>query len=60
VAVQSFLERRSGFLDIERVVEATLANLSHSPLDSLDDVRHIDAEARRVARELLARQSDRH
>lgn len=58
VAVQGFLEKRIGFLDIERVVEQTLERLPHSRLDHLDDVRHTDAEARRQAGEILARCSE--
>jgi len=59
VAVQGFLEGRIGFLDIEAVVEATLAKLPHSRLDNLDTVRHIDSEARREARIIMARQSNK-
>ncbi|ACI98616.1 1-deoxy-D-xylulose-5-phosphate reductoisomerase [Rhodospirillum centenum] len=54
VAVQAFLEERIGFLDIERVVEATLASLPHSELNDLDDVRTADADARRFASEMVA------
>ncbi|EWY42143.1 1-deoxy-D-xylulose 5-phosphate reductoisomerase [Skermanella stibiiresistens SB22] len=55
VAVQAFLEKRIGFLDIERVVERTLELLPHSRLDDLDHVRHIDADARREATGMLTR-----
>jgi len=59
VAVQGFLEGRIGFLDIEAVVEETLAKLPHSRLDNLDTVRHIDMEARREAGTIMARRSDK-
>lgn len=49
VAVQAFLDRRIGFLDIERIVEETLTALPHRPLRDLAAVREADAEARRVA-----------
>ena len=49
VAVQAFLDRRIGFLDIERVVEETLAALPHRPLRNLGEVRETDSEARREA-----------
>jgi 1-deoxy-D-xylulose-5-phosphate reductoisomerase len=59
VAVQGFLEGRIGFLDIEAVVEETLAKMPHSRLDNLDTVRHIDMEARREAGTIMARRSDK-
>ncbi|MGF7177079.1 1-deoxy-D-xylulose-5-phosphate reductoisomerase [Azospirillum doebereinerae] len=49
VAVQAFLDRRIGFLDIESVVEGTLTALPHRPLRDLAAVREADAEARRDA-----------
>ncbi len=49
VAVQAFLDRRIGFLDIEKIVEETLAALPHRPLRDLGEVRDTDTEARRVA-----------
>jgi 1-deoxy-D-xylulose-5-phosphate reductoisomerase len=53
VAVQAFLERRLNFLDIARVSEAVLATLTGGPIRSLDEVLGADAEARRLARELI-------
>jgi 1-deoxy-D-xylulose-5-phosphate reductoisomerase len=55
VAVQGFLDGRIGFLDIERIVETTLSALPHAPPGDLDDVRHIDAQARRLASDLSSR-----
>ncbi|CAO3422109.1 1-deoxy-D-xylulose-5-phosphate reductoisomerase [Azospirillum endophyticum] len=49
VAVQAFLDRRIGFLDIERIVEETLTALPHRPLRDLAAVREADADARREA-----------
>ncbi|CAO3420546.1 1-deoxy-D-xylulose-5-phosphate reductoisomerase [Azospirillum doebereinerae] len=49
VAVQAFLDRRIGFLDIESIVEGTLTALPHRPLRDLAAVREADAEARRDA-----------
>lgn len=55
VAVQAFMERRIGFLGIERVVERTLDAVPASGLRDLADVRATDAEARRVAEDAVAR-----
>ena len=49
VAVQAFLTGRIGFLEITAIVERTLADIATHPFASLDDVRALDAEARRVA-----------
>lgn len=49
VAVSAFLDGRIGFLDIERVVERTLAAVPHTAMGSLADVEAADSEARRHA-----------
>ena len=54
VAVQAFLGRRIGFLDIAAVVEETLEALPTVALDGLDAVRGADAEARRTAEARVA------
>ncbi|MGY0712290.1 1-deoxy-D-xylulose-5-phosphate reductoisomerase [Azospirillum argentinense] len=54
VAVQAFLDRQIGFLDIERIVEGVLGTLPHRPLRDLGAVRDTDAEARRVAADRVA------
>jgi 1-deoxy-D-xylulose-5-phosphate reductoisomerase len=59
-AVHAFIEGRIGFLDIVAVVEETLAALPVGPLGSLDDVHHIDREARALAAELAARRARNH
>ena len=54
VAVQAFLARRIGFLDIARVVEATMERTVGGRPASLDDVLELDAAARRSAAALIA------
>ncbi|MGL4963957.1 MAG: 1-deoxy-D-xylulose-5-phosphate reductoisomerase [Inquilinus sp.] len=49
VAVAAFLAGRIGFLDIERIVEATLAMIPAQAVATLDEVFAIDAAARRHA-----------
>src|SRR5204863_4102624 len=53
VAVEAFLQRKIGFLDIARACEATMRCVSATPLSSLGDALGADREARAVARELL-------
>jgi 1-deoxy-D-xylulose-5-phosphate reductoisomerase len=49
VAVELFLERRIGFLDISRLVARVLDRMGAPPADSLKAVMDADAEARRIA-----------
>ena len=49
IAVDAFLSRRIGFLDIERVVEETLEAVPHDRPRAIDDVLEIDGAARRYA-----------
>ncbi|MGO4126161.1 1-deoxy-D-xylulose-5-phosphate reductoisomerase [Inquilinus sp. YAF38] len=49
VAVAAFLEGRIGFLDIERIVEGTLAMIPAQAVATLDEMFAIDAAARRHA-----------
>ena len=58
VAVQAFLDKRIGFLDIAAIVEDALAELDVAPIDSLDDVHNFDKRARDIAAR-LAGQSGR-
>ncbi|MEP7246541.1 MAG: 1-deoxy-D-xylulose-5-phosphate reductoisomerase [Gammaproteobacteria bacterium] len=53
VAVQAFLDRQLNFLDIARVSEAVLAKTTGGPIRGLDEVLGADAEARRLASELI-------
>ena len=51
VAVEAFLNRRIGFLEIAAIVEDTLIRYDPAAPDSVDAVLAIDAEARRLASE---------
>ena len=51
VAVDAFLNRRIGFLEIAAIVEDTLIRYDPAAPDSVDAVLAIDAEARRLASE---------
>ena len=53
IAVQAFLDKRIGFLDIERINEAVLTDLPSSALTDLDVLREADEAARMRARELI-------
>ena len=53
VAVSGFLAGEIGFLDIVRSVEETLRMLPHTTPATLDDVRDLDLEARRVASDVM-------
>ncbi|MEO5335569.1 MAG: 1-deoxy-D-xylulose-5-phosphate reductoisomerase [Magnetospirillum sp. WYHS-4] len=59
VAVDRFLKRNIGFLDIARTVEETLAAMPTHRLDSLEDVHAVDGEARRVAQDVIDRRQRR-
>ncbi len=49
VAVDAFLKRRIGFLDIAGTVEKVLDSMGTPPADTLDDVIALDHAARRAA-----------
>jgi len=51
VAVDAFLKRRIGFLEISRVVDEVLGALPAAALESLDDVFETDRHARERAEE---------
>jgi 1-deoxy-D-xylulose-5-phosphate reductoisomerase len=53
IAVQAFLDRRIGFLDIAAIVSEVLARSGASQLSSLEDVLAVDADARRRAAGLV-------
>ena len=55
VAVDAFLKRSIGFLDIAAIVADTLGSLAASAPDSIDAVMALDEEARDVARAIIAR-----
>ncbi len=54
VAVDAFLERRIGFMDIARTVDAVLDGLPNRTPSGLDDVLGADADARRAAHAFIA------
>ncbi len=53
IAVEAFLRKRCGFLDISRIVEQTLEASRNRSLDSLEDVLEADAQARETARNCI-------
>jgi len=57
VAVAAFLERRLPFLGIAAVIERVLERTSRGAMRTIDDVLAADGEARRLAREEVARRN---
>ena len=57
VAVAAFLEHRLPFLGIVRVIERVLDRMPRAAFRSMDDVLAADAEARRLARDIIERVS---
>jgi len=55
LAVERFLSRRLGFLDIARVVEETMERLGNPDVSSLDAVLALDSEARAEAGRIAGR-----
>jgi 1-deoxy-D-xylulose-5-phosphate reductoisomerase len=55
VAVEAFLEERIGFCEIAEMVEETLERMPYRQPRSINDILDVDAEARIVARGLVAR-----
>ena len=49
IAVEGFLSKKVGYLDIARIVEATLEHLDNKPISTLDDVAEVDSAARAYA-----------
>ena len=54
IAVDAFLKRRIGFLDIAGTVEKVLDSMGTPPADTLDDVIALDGAARRAAEQFAA------
>jgi 1-deoxy-D-xylulose-5-phosphate reductoisomerase len=54
IAVEAFLQRRTGFLDIAETVDRVLQQLGTQMADTLEEVIALDATARRIADDLLA------
>ncbi len=55
VAVEAFLARRAGFLDIPRVIEKVLEKHVIVPADSLPPILEADRHSRRTAERILAK-----
>lgn len=53
IAVEFFLGKRLGFMDIPALVEETISVIDIPPITGLDDVMMLDDEARRKATELV-------
>jgi len=53
VAVEAFLQKRIGFLDIADLIERTLGRSSYIKTPNLDNYFETDLEARQVAHELI-------
>ncbi|HUB12603.1 MAG TPA: 1-deoxy-D-xylulose-5-phosphate reductoisomerase [Acetobacteraceae bacterium] len=54
IAVEAFLQRKIGFLDIARTVATVLDMLGSPPADTLDEVIGLDQSARRAATSFTA------
>ena len=57
VAVAAFLEKRLSYVDIPKVIDAIMNRVSIIEPLSLEDVQDADAQARRLAEEVVARRS---
>ena len=54
IAVAAFLDEGMSYLDIPKVVEKTLNAIQSGPVNSLEVILDIDAQARRVARDHIS------
>ena len=54
VAVEAFLARRAGFLDIPATIRRALERHGDAPAETLDDILAADRLARKTAADLLA------
>jgi 1-deoxy-D-xylulose-5-phosphate reductoisomerase len=57
IAVEAFLAGKIGFTGIARTVRQTLEQMPYSDPNSIPEVLEVDMEARRVAREIVAKNS---
>src|ERR1700758_3322081 len=55
IAIAAFLDRKLPFLGIAAVIEEVLARMPRKPINKIDDVLAADLEARRLAREAIAK-----
>ena len=54
VANKAFREGRCSFLDIERIVAQTMQNCELAPVESLEQLREVDTQARTCAQTYLS------
>jgi len=57
VAVDAFLQKKLGFLEISEIVSKTVGSHQKREVQSLEDIFLIDREARQMARNLIERRS---
>ncbi len=57
VAVDAFLQKKLGFLEISEIVSETVEGHQRRDIQNLDDIFLIDREARQMARNLIERRS---
>jgi 1-deoxy-D-xylulose-5-phosphate reductoisomerase len=55
VAVAAFLDKRLAFLDIAKLIDASMERIPVAGMPELEDILAVDSEARAVAAELLVR-----
>ena len=60
IAVAAFLDRRIGFLDIARVVDAVLERMGACPAETLDAVIGLDAQSRVLANDVVTARQAAH
>jgi 1-deoxy-D-xylulose-5-phosphate reductoisomerase len=53
LAVEAFLLNRIGFLQIPDIIDKTLSTFSHQSKNDLKTLLSLDAEARRIAADLI-------
>lgn len=53
IAVESFLEKKIGFLDITNTVQQALEIVSYGSAESLEHILEADAEARRITKNII-------
>jgi len=52
--VQAFLHNKLSFTGIAEVIEGVLEKTANHPVDTLSRIKESDAEARRIAHEIMA------
>jgi len=54
IAVDAFLDGKLGFMEIAKVIEATMKTIEYTEADSLDTILSVDEQARQVANDIIA------